>query len=70
MNIKQIKNYLRKKIGSLIVIQYYGSRNRKEVYRGVLFGIYNNIFTVKLAGGEIKSFSYVDILTKTIKICV
>ena len=30
MNIRNIKNYLKTKIGSNIVIVYYGSRNRKE----------------------------------------
>ena len=70
MNIRKIKNYLNTKIGTSIVIQYYGSRNKKEVYRGVLFRLYNNIFTIRLFNGEVKSFSYIDILTKTIKICV
>ena len=31
MNIVSIKNYLRTKIGSNIVVIYYGSRNRKEI---------------------------------------
>ena len=70
MNIRQIKYYLKTKIGSSIVVRYYGSRNRNEIYRGVLFRLYNNIFTIRLGNGEIKSFSYIDILTKTIKICV
>ena len=70
MNIKQIKNYLRTKVGSNIVIVYYGSRNKKEIYRGVLLKLYCNIFTIMLTSGEIKSFSYIDILTKTIQICI
>ena len=70
MNIKTIRNYLRTKIGSSIVIIYYGSRNRKEIYRGVLCKLYGNIFTIRLYNGDIKSFSYIDILTKTIQICI
>ena len=70
MNIISIKNYLRTKIGSRIVVIYYGSRNRKEIYKGVLFKLYGNIFTIRLLNGEIKSFSYIDILTKTIQICI
>ena len=70
MNIKIIKNYLKTKIGSNIVIIYYGSRNKKEVYRGVLYKLYGNIFTIRLFNGEIKSFSYIDILTKTIQMCI
>ena len=70
MNIKNIKRYLSAKIGSNVVIIYYGSRNRKELYRGILCKLYGNIFTVKLFTGEIKSFSYIDVLTKTIQICI
>ena len=46
MNIISIKNFLRTKVGSRIVVVYYGSRNRKEIYRGVLCKLYRNIFTV------------------------
>ena len=70
MNIKNIKNYLRTKVGSNIVVVYYGSRNRKEKFNGVLYKLYSNIFAIRLYNGEIKSFSYIDILTKTIQIYV
>ena len=70
MNTKNIKNYLKTKVGSNIVIVYYGSRNRKERFNGILYNLYTNIFTIKLVNGEIKSFSYSDILTKTIQICI
>jgi len=70
MNLKVIKRYLSTKIGDKIVIIYYGSRNKKERYEGVLYKLYYNIFTIKLINGEIKSFSYIDILTKTIQIYV
>lgn len=68
MNIKNIRGYLARKIGSRIVVIYYGSRNRKERYEGIVFKIYRNIFTIRLCNGDIKSFSYIDIMTKTIKI--
>ena len=70
MNLKVIKRYLSTKIGSKVVIVYYGSRNRKERYEGILCKLYHNIFTVRIVSGEIKSFSYIDILTKTIQIYV
>ena len=68
MIIRDIKRYMLSKKGSKIVVIYYGSRNRKERYIGVLDRIYFNIFTVRLINGDIKSFSYSDILTKTIQI--
>ena len=70
MNIKTIRNYLKTRVGYNIIIIYYGSRNRKEIYKGVLYKLYGNIFTVRLYNGEIKSFSYIDVLTKTIQICI
>ena len=70
MNIVNIRNYLKTKVGSNIVIIYYGSRNRKEIYKGVLCKLYKNIFTVRLYNGEVKSFSYIDILTRTVQICI
>ena len=70
MNINGIRNYLKTKVGSHIVVIYYGSRNRKEMYRGVLYKLYRNIFIIQLPSGEIKSFTYIDILTKTVQICI
>ena len=70
MNINQIKGYLLSKTGSRIVVLYYGSRNRCEKYDGFLVRVYNNIFTIRVKTNEIKSFSYIDILTKTIQIYI
>ena len=70
MNIKYIKRYLSTRIGDKVVIIYYGSRNRKERYEGILWRIYSNIFTIKLSTGKMKSFTYIDILTKTIQIYI
>ena len=70
MNIKVIKRYLASKVGSRIIVIYYGSRNRKERYDGFLFKVYPNVFIIKLTGGEIKSFTYIDILTKNIQIYI
>ena len=70
MNIRYIKKYLTTKIGAPIVVVYYGSRNRKERYEGILYKLYNNVFTIKLPNNEVKSLSYIDILTKTIQIYI
>ena len=70
MNINYIKRYLLSKIGLKIIIIYFGSRNRKERYEGILYKLYNNVFIIKLTNGEVKSFAYIDILTKTIQIYI
>ena len=70
MNINTIKKYLNTKVGSNILVIYYGSRNKKEIYRGILLKLYRNVFVIKLYNNDVKSFSYKDILTKTIQICI
>ena len=70
MNIKYIKSYLSTKIGCKIRVIYYGSRNRSVKYIGYLDKLYANVFTIKLINGEVKSFMYIDIITKTIRICI
>ena len=70
MNIVNIRNYLRENVGFNIIVIYRGSRNRKEVYKGVLFSVYRNVFLIKLFNGEVKSFSYSDVLTRTVHICI
>ena len=68
MNVKYIRRYLMEKKGYPIVVIYYGSRKRKEKYKGVLYALYANLFIIKLPQGDIKCFTYADILTKTIQI--
>ena len=70
MNSRYIRRYLATKIGSKIIIIYYGSRNHREKYRGVLWKVYSNVFIIKLITGEIKSFTYIDILTKNIQLYI
>ena len=70
MQIRQIKQYLMSKIGSKVVIVYHGGRNHRERFDGILYKIYDNIFIIKTYQGNIKSFTYIDILTKTIQIYI
>ena len=70
MTIKYIRAYLKTKIGSKIIVIYCGSRNRRERYDGYLWKTYQNVFIIKLLTGEIKSFTYSDILTKNIQIYI
>lgn len=70
MNIKLIRKNLSAKVGYNVIIIYNGSRNRKEKYEGVLSKTYRNIFTIRTLLGELKSFSYIDIITNTIRIYI
>lgn len=68
--VKNLRQYLSTKIGMYIVVIYYGSRNKIEKYDGFLYRVYNNVFSIKTNTGDVKSFSYGDILTKTIRIYI
>ena len=52
-----------------VVIKYNLGRNKYEKYQVRIKELYSNIFLVELKKDkQIKSFSYNDVITKTIKI--
>ena len=68
MNITTVKENLNKYIGKQVKIKYNLGRNKKEVYIVIIKELFDNIFLVeKKENKEIKSFSYNDVITKTIK---
>lgn len=71
MTIEKIKSELHDHIGDSARIQYNLGRNKYEDYDVVIKELYNYVFLVELNeehSNEIKSFSYTDVITKTIKI--
>ena len=71
MTIEKIKNELYKHIGDVATIKYNLGRNKFEKYDVVIKELYNHVFLVevkKVHNCELKSFSYSDVITKTIKI--
>lgn len=68
MMIEQIKEELNKYIGHSVNIKYSLGRNKYEKYNAIIKQLYSNVFIVELKTKEVKSFSYSDIITKTIKI--
>ena len=61
MNINIVKEELSKNLGRRVQITEYGMRNKENNYYGVLYKIYNNIFTIKTNDFE-KSFSLADLI--------
>ena len=66
--IRQIREKLSDYIGENVVIEYNLGRNKYEKYNVVIKELYENIFIVEVNNCIKKSFSYTDVLTKTIKI--
>lgn len=68
-NNETIKNALIPHLGKTVKIKYNLGRNKFETYEAKIIKIYNCVFLIELTENKtIKSFSYADIITKTIKI--
>ena len=63
---KALSGYL----GKSVTIKYNLGRNKYETYKATIKNLYNCVFLVELDNENhvIKSFSYADIITKTIRI--
>ena len=68
MNMNMVKEHLEKHLGCTAKIKYSLGRNKYERYQVKIKKLYNNVFTVLKDNNEIKSFSYNDVIMKTIKI--
>ena len=70
MTIQSIREELKNHIGKEVIIKCNLGRNKVEKYHVTIKELYNYIFLVEMNNNfnEIKSFSYSDIITKTIKI--
>lgn len=67
VTIDDVKSKLSKHVGNKVTINYNLGRNKIEQYEAVIKELYNFVFIVEL-NNEVKSFSYSDVITKTIKI--
>ena len=65
-----VRNILTNYLGKTLMLKYNLGRNKYEIYRVTIKSLYNFVFLVEVDDNNhsIKSFSYADIITKTIKI--
>ena len=65
-----IKKALTSYLNKTVIIKYNLGRNKYETYKATIKNLYNCVFLVQLDNENqtVKSFSYADIITKTIKI--
>ena len=70
MTLQEVKNKVNDNVGHDVVIRYNMGRKRVEKYKVRIKETYKNIFIVESFSDKFKvrSFSYTDIITKTIKI--
>ena len=68
-NIATIKEAIRPHLNKVVKIKCNLGRNKYETYEAKIIKLYNCVFLIELTENKaIKSFSYADIITKTIKI--
>lgn len=70
MTLQEIKDKVSDNIGNDVVIKCNLGRNKFEKYHAKIKETYKNVFIVEVRDKrcEIKSFTYTDVMTKTIKI--
>lgn len=71
MTVESVKKELNNHLGNVVTIKYNLGRNKYEKYDGLIKELYSHIFLVEMENRNqklIKSFSYSDVITKTIKI--
>lgn len=68
MNVWSVKEDLKNHLGSMANLKYSLGRNKYEKYIVTIKKLYNNVFIVENNKNEVKSFSYNDVIMKTIKI--
>lgn len=68
MTIEKVREDLREHVGKKASITHNLGRNKYETYSVVIKELYDFVFLVEDVKSYKKSFSYTDIITKTIKI--
>lgn len=68
MMISEIRSKLNDYLGEEVVIKYNLGRNKFEKLNVIIKEIYDSVFLVELESKTMRSFSYSDIITNTIKI--
>ncbi len=67
MTISKVKLDLLNHLGDIVSIKYNLGRNKYEEYKAKIKELYDYVFIVDTSLGT-KSFSYIDVITKSIKI--
>ena len=65
MTLEKIKSEVSNLLNKKVLVKVNLGRNKYEYIDGIINGIYPFLFTIK-TDNEIKSFSYSDLLTKSV----
>ena len=68
MILDNVRKYISDNLGVFHKFIFYGSRNQTEEFLGILTKVYPAIFVITLENGQIRSYSYNDVLISNLKI--
>ena len=68
MILENVKNYIFSNLGVVHKFVFYGSRNQNEEFIGMITKLYPAVFVITLENGQIRSYSYNDVLISNLQI--
>lgn len=68
MTISKVKEIVKNNIGVAKKFVFHGSRNQNEEFEGIITAKYPAVFTITLSNGQIRSYSYSDLLISNLEI--
>lgn len=68
MILDNIKKKIEMNKGLLKRFVFHGTRNQNEEFEGTIIKMYNSLFLIKTIDGQIRSYSYADVLISNLEI--
>lgn len=68
MILDNIKKKIEMNKGLLKRFVFHGARNQNEEFEGTIIKMYNSLFLIKTIDGQIRSYSYADVLISNLEI--
>lgn len=68
MILDNVKKKIEMNKGLLKRFVFHGTRNQNEEFEGTIIKMYNSLFLVKTIDGQIRSYSYADVLISNLEI--
>lgn len=68
MILDKVKELVKRSEGKTKKFVFHGTRNQKEEFIGVITKVYNSLFLIRTVDGQIRSYSYADVLISNLEI--
>lgn len=68
MTLNKIKEYIRSNKNITHKFVFHGSRNQDEEFIGTITSAYPSIFIIALENGQVRSYSYSDLLISNLEV--